>query len=80
MNKKNKIKIEGKSFELTKSERFNINYWITYKKNKHYKLPTIIPISKRIHLDFIGWDNPDFMDVLICKTKKMANIKLKIDD
>lgn len=78
---KNRIKFDGKPFELTEVEKHNITSWVNYKKNSNYKLPTILPISDKVHLDFIGWDNPEFMDVLICKTKgKLHNIKFKIDE
>lgn len=57
-------------FILTPYELNQIRFWINIKKNKHFLLPTILPISKRFVLDFVGWDNPKYNDVLLCKFKK----------
>ncbi|MEX0939755.1 MAG: hypothetical protein WDZ41_00165 [Candidatus Babeliales bacterium] len=57
------------NFKLTSDESENIKYWLKIKSNKNYILPTILKISNRIHLDFIGWDNEEFFDVLVCKNK-----------
>lgn len=35
-----------------------------------YDVPVIVLISKSNHLNFIGWDNVLYMDVLICENKK----------
>lgn len=77
---KNSIRFSSKKFELTKNEKIHIKRWLELKESKLYILPTIIPISDRIHLDFIGWNNEDFMDVLICENKnrnKSINLIIK---
>ena len=58
------------SFKLTPYELNQIRFWINLKHNKNFKLPTILPISKRFVLDFIGWDDPRYNDVLLNKFKK----------
>lgn len=65
-------KLQG---EFTDDELHLIEWFI---KNKFSTLPTIIPISKTSHLDFIGWNNPKYMDVLICKNWIPKTRKSKI--
>ena len=65
------IKIDfQENFVLTPYELNQIRFWINIKNNKNYNLPTILPVSKRFVLDFVGWDNPKYNDVLLCKFKK----------
>lgn len=65
-----KIKIDfQETFVLTPYELNQIRFWIN-KKNEGYHLPTILPVSKRFCLDFIGWNDPRYNDVLLCKFKK----------
>jgi hypothetical protein len=58
------------SFKLTPYELNQIRYWILKKHDSRYVLPTVLPVSKRFHLDFIGWDDPQYNDVLLCRFKK----------
>ena len=68
--KSKKISIDfQESFVLTPYELNQIRFWIN-KKNEGYHLPTILPVSKRFVLDFIGWNDPRYNDVLLCKFKK----------
>lgn len=58
----------GVELELTRIEYLMLRHWIWQMHSRgRDKLPTLIPISERYHLDFIGWDNPKQMDVLLCK-------------
>lgn len=64
------IKVDfQENFVLTPYELNQIRFWIN-KKNEGYNLPTILPVSKRFVLDFIGWYNDKYNDVLLCKFKK----------
>ena len=56
------------SFKLTPYELNQIRFWINKKNDHRYTLPTILPISKRFVLDFVGWHS--HKDVLLCKFKK----------
>ena len=67
-DKKIVVDFEG-SFRLTPYELNQIRFWITRKYQGFY-LPTILPVSKRFCLDFVGWDNPKYNDVLLLKFKK----------
>ena len=58
------------SFKLTPYELNQIRFWINAKHNG-YKLPTILPVSKRFCLDFVGWDDPQYNDVQLIKFKKV---------
>lgn len=58
------------SFKLTPYELNQIRFWINIKNNKNYNLPTILPVSKRFVLDFVGWNNDKYNDVLLCKFRK----------
>jgi hypothetical protein len=65
------IKIDfEENFVLTPYELNQISFWLNVKTTGHYKLPTIVPVSKRFVLDFVGWDNPQYNDVLLLKFKK----------
>jgi len=64
-----KIDFEG-SFKLTPYELNQIRFWLNLKNNNRYVLPTILPVSKRFSLDFVGWDNEKYNDVLLVKFKK----------
>lgn len=59
-----------KSFQLTPYELNQIRFWINKKHDSRYQLPTVLPISKRFVLDFIGWDDEKYNDVLLCKFRK----------
>lgn len=79
LNKKFKRHLQGRSIvldgsvegltDVTKFEERVILHLIKSKK-MGYKLPTLMPVSERISLDFIGWDNPEYNDVLIIKYSK----------
>ena len=58
------------SFKLTPYELNQIRYWLLKKQDSRYNLPTILPISKRFVLDFIGWEDDKYNDVLLCKFRK----------
>ena len=64
-----KILVEiDSTFVLTPYELNQIRFWLNLKNDYRYNLPTILPVSKRFCLDFIGWDDED--DVLLIKFKK----------
>jgi hypothetical protein len=67
--KKIKVDFQG-SFVLTPYELNQIRFWINKYHNDNYKLPTVLPVSKRFVLDFIGWNDKIYNDVLLCKFKK----------
>lgn len=50
---------------LTKDELKMIKFFVELKFNG-YVIPTIVPISQKHHLDFIGYDTK-FMDIFICQ-------------
>lgn len=58
------------NFVLTPYELNQIRFWINRAHDNRYRLPTIIPISKRFILDFVGWNNPEYNDVILGKFKK----------
>jgi len=60
--------LQGIFPELTPDELFLIKETLI-NKLKPCGQATIVYISRRYYLDFIGWDNPKFHDVLICKSK-----------
>lgn len=64
---KNSLVNESSITELTEDEEILIAFFIKAKWMR-YRIPTIVPISKRLHLDFIGYNNEQYMDVLICNT------------
>lgn len=68
-NRKIIVDFEG-NFQLTPYELNQIRFWLNVKKRSSYKTPAILPISKRFCLDFIGWENPKYNDVLLVKFKK----------
>lgn len=49
--------------ELTTAEVVAIQKAINEPKHK-----TRVAVSNRLHLDFIGWENNQFQDVLLCRT------------
>jgi len=57
-------------FVLTPYELNQIRFWINRANDKRYNLPEILPISKRFVLDFLGWNNPEYNDVVLGKFKK----------
>ena len=57
-------------FKLTRYEKNQIRFWLNYKHNRNYRLPIVLPVSKRFALDFIGWHNSDYNDVLLVKFRK----------
>lgn len=58
------------NFILTPYELNQIRFWINRTNDNRYYLPVILPISKRFVLDFQGWDNPEYNDVVLGKFKK----------
>lgn len=65
------IKVDfQENFVLTPYELNQIRFWINKKNDDRYILPTILPVSKRFVLDFKGWNNDKYNDVLLCKFKK----------
>lgn len=58
------------NFVLTPYELNQIRFWINRAHDHRYTLPRLLPISKRFVLDFIGWDNPEYNDVILGKFKK----------
>lgn len=68
--KGNKILVDFEgSFKLTPFELNQIRFWIN-RQDCHYVLPTILPVSKRFSLDFIGWNDGVHNDVLLVRFKK----------
>ena len=70
---KNSLVNESSITELTEDEEILIAFFIKAKWMQ-YRIPTIVPISKRLHLDFIGYNNEQYMDVLICNTNNRSVI------
>lgn len=72
LNKYFKRHLQGRSIlnessiELNLFEKRMIKHILT-TKFLGYTTSVITPISNRISLDFIGWDNPRYNDVLIIK-------------
>jgi len=65
------IKIDfQENFVLTPYELNQIRFWINKKNDDRYILPTILPVSKRFVLDFVGWNDDKYNDVLLCKFRK----------
>lgn len=65
------IKIDfQENFVLTPYELNQIRFWINKKNDNRFILPTILPISKRFVLDFVGWNDDKYNDVLLCKFRK----------
>lgn len=65
------IKIDfQENFVLTPYELNQIRFWINKKNDNRFILPTILPVSKRFVLDFVGWYDNKYNDVLLCKFKK----------
>lgn len=54
------------SINLTDDELFLIQKSI---ESKDWEKSKVRHISKRHHLDYIGWHNEKYRDVLICKNK-----------
>jgi len=67
--KKITIDFQG-SFVLTPYELNQIRFWINRYNDNRYSLPAIVPVSKRFVLDFQGWDNPEYNDVILGNFKK----------
>lgn len=66
-----KIRVDfklSKNFRLTDDEVFLIKKTLKMG-NFQSNIRNIIPISRRLHLDFIGWDDPRYYDVLLCKNR-----------
>lgn len=57
-------------FILTPYELNQIRFWINRASDERYILPSILPISKRFVLDFQGWNNPQYNDVILGKFRK----------
>jgi hypothetical protein len=58
------------NFVLTPYELNQIRFWINRANDKRFILPMIVPVSKRFVLDFIGWNDPQYNDVILGKFKK----------
>ena len=67
--KKITIDFQG-DFILTPYELNQIRFWINRYNDITYILPAVLPISKRFVLDFIGWNDSNYNDVLLCEFKK----------
>lgn len=67
--KKITVDFQGE-FILTPYELNQIRFWINRARDERYKLPSILPISKRFVLDFQGWNNPQYNDVILGKFRK----------
>lgn len=67
--KKITVDFQGE-FILTPYELNQIRFWINRASDERYKLPSILPISKRFVLDFQGWNNPQYNDVILGKFRK----------
>lgn len=67
--KKITVDFQGE-FILTPYELNQIRFWINRASDERYKLPAILPISKRFVLDFQGWNNPQYNDVILGKFRK----------
>jgi malate synthase len=69
--KKRSILIDFKLVEFDHFKELTIDEDYLLKKilSNISQFPTIVPISKRYHLDFIGWNNKEYNDVLLCKNK-----------
>lgn len=57
------------NFILSPYELNQIRFWIN-RNHEKYKLPLILPVSKRFVLDFVGWNNPKYNDVVLRKFRK----------
>lgn len=72
LNKYFKQHLQGRSIlnenciEINLFEKRIIKHILIAKK-LGYNFPVVTPISNRISLDFIGWDNPEYNNVLIVK-------------
>lgn len=72
LNKYFKRHLHGRSIlnenciEINLFEKRIIKHILIAKK-LGYNFPVVTPISNRISLDFIGWDNPEYNNVLIVK-------------
>lgn len=81
LNKYFKRHLQGRSIlnessiELNLFEKRMIKHILT-AKFLGYTISVITPISDRISLDFIGWDNPEYNDVLIIKFNKHQLLNL----
>lgn len=58
------------NFVLTPYELNQIRFWINRANDHRYTLPMIVPVSKRFVLDFTGWNNAEYNDVILGKFKK----------
>lgn len=67
--KKITIDFQGE-FVLTPYELNQIRFWINRFNDNRYELPFILPVSKRFVLDFSGWNNPEYNDVILGKFRK----------
>ena len=52
---------------LTDLEKERIYFYIEDYCPYQIGMPLLYKISERFHIDFIGWNNNDFNDLLICK-------------
>jgi hypothetical protein len=52
--------------DLTEDEIYLIKQFVKFKEN-NVVATTYIPISRRIQIDFIGYNDKKYNDILICK-------------
>lgn len=55
---------------LTDEEIYFIGFWIQKKYYKPDETPVMNPISRRCFIDFIGYNNEKYRDVIIGRWKK----------
>lgn len=70
---------KSKEVYLTEDEMVLIFHFISLHASTNYTVPTINPISAENLIDFIGWDDDRYRDVLIStrwrKKRKKAVLK-----
>lgn len=59
----------GSNINLTRYELNQIRFWLNTKRFPIYKTPTILPVSKRLCLDFVAWETHN--EVYVIKFKKV---------
>lgn len=58
-----------KKIDLTDDEVYFIGFWIKKKYFRPNETSVVAPISRRFHLDFLGYQNPDHDTILICRNR-----------
>ena len=69
--------VKPNSYKVEKLQLTAIEIGLIQRKIDNYKKGDsfLVEVSKRLHLDFIGWDNPEYNDVLVCLTNKKIKTK-----